>query len=169
MSTNWAISTLQVSIDKTKMAGVPLAVAVKFYIQVITLFRADSRFAPSQWETALLVTTSLIDWAQAQNQPCLFTWGHRVVHASNQYKYATSQNRELSHTLRVLAIACGRRSTRVARMSRSTSTYLCGEWPKWTTKHIPGILVTHKKTELILFRWSKWYFHEDRSTVKSLI
>ena len=31
--------------------------------------RADSRFAPSQWETALLVTTSLIGWMQAYNQP----------------------------------------------------------------------------------------------------
>ena len=36
-----------------------------------TLHRADSRFAPSQWELALLCNPSLIGWAQARNQPWL--------------------------------------------------------------------------------------------------
>ena len=86
---NWAIDTLQVQIGKTTMAGVPPAVAVNFYIQVMGLY----------------------------------TCGHRLVQPSNQYKYITSQNRDLNHTLQVRATDYGRRSTWVAKMSRSTSTW----------------------------------------------
>ena len=38
---------------------------------ILHLHMADFRFAPSQWETAYFVTTSLIGWAQAWNQTCL--------------------------------------------------------------------------------------------------
>ena len=40
--------------------------------------RVDSKLAPSQWETSLLVTTSLIGWAQTYNLPCYqhFEWWH---------------------------------------------------------------------------------------------
>ena len=33
-------------------------------------FRVDSGFVPSQPETALLLTTSLIGWAETWKQPC---------------------------------------------------------------------------------------------------
>ena len=42
--------------------------------------RADSRFGPSQWETAL--TMSLIGWAQALYQPCHIKWKFPIWYVS---------------------------------------------------------------------------------------
>ena len=38
--------------------------------------RAEPRFAPSQWETRYVVTTSLIGWMPAWNQPCFRYFGN---------------------------------------------------------------------------------------------
>ena len=93
----WAVWCMNQSRDTASVAGNQM---------MCKYFRADSRFASSQWETALLCTTSLIGWAQK------LILGLRPANGRRRYFVSTSligRAQTFKHPILGLCAANGRR------------------------------------------------------------